>query len=178
MSEFEDHLWREFVREHGDDLAQMSRPAARHNRWARPGAVAGAGLGLAGAGTALVLGTTTTSPAFAVTRNHDGTIIVSVTGYSGVAGANAKLRQLGIRAQVMTPVPPNCNAAVARQGAPVSSQKVAKAHWTINPRNIPAGRMLVLTPGPDRNSDSGGQVWSCRPATALARQAAGSGANS
>ena len=30
MSKFEDHLWRELVREHGDDLAQLNRPTARH----------------------------------------------------------------------------------------------------------------------------------------------------
>ena len=32
MSKFEDHLWREFVREHGDALAQMSTPTAKHRR--------------------------------------------------------------------------------------------------------------------------------------------------
>ena len=31
MSKFEDHLWREFVHEHGDDLAQLSRPATRQS---------------------------------------------------------------------------------------------------------------------------------------------------
>ena len=30
MSKFEDHLWREFVREHGNALAQMSTPTAKH----------------------------------------------------------------------------------------------------------------------------------------------------
>ena len=120
MSEFEDHLWREFVREHGDDLAQMSRPAAKYNRRARPGLAAGAGLGLAAAGTALVLvlGATTSSPAFAVTRNHDGTVTVSVNSSSGIAGANAKLHQLGIRAEVMTQVPAGCRMPAARARSP------------------------------------------------------------
>jgi hypothetical protein len=154
MSEFEDHLWREFVREHGDELAQMSRPAARHNRWARPVLLGGAGLGLAGAGTAvaLVLGTATTPAAFAVTRNHDGTVTVSVASYSGIAAANAKLHQLGIRAKVMTQVQANCYPYTP-VGAPARSHGIANAHWTINARNVPAGRTLELTPG--------GKVWNC-----------------
>ena len=54
MSRFEDHLWREFLHEHGDDLAQLSRPASRHTL-RRPRLVAGLGLGLAGGATALAL---------------------------------------------------------------------------------------------------------------------------
>ena len=38
MSRFEDHLWREFVREHGNALAQMSTPTAKRRR---PRAAAG-----------------------------------------------------------------------------------------------------------------------------------------
>jgi len=163
MSNFEDHLWREVVREHGDGLAQVSRPAARNNRRARPKLVVGAGLALAGAGAvlALVLGATTTSPAFAVTRNHDGTVTVSVNGYGGIAGANAKLHQLGIRAEVMTQMPSGC--AVMR-GSPAPSPGIADAHWTISPGKIPAGRTLVLAPAAEANggnSGSGGQIWSC-----------------
>ena len=55
MSKFEDHLWREFVREHGDPLTQMSRPTATHTRRARPTLVVGTGLGLAGAGGLVAL---------------------------------------------------------------------------------------------------------------------------
>jgi hypothetical protein len=72
MSKFEDHLWREFVREHGNTLAQMHTPTAKHV-WRGPRLVAGTSLALAGIGAAVVfvLGATTTSPAFAVIRNHD-----------------------------------------------------------------------------------------------------------
>ncbi len=53
-SKFEDHLWREFVREHGDDLAQLNRPATGH-ALRRPRLVAATGLGLVGGATALAL---------------------------------------------------------------------------------------------------------------------------
>jgi hypothetical protein len=85
-------------REHGDALTQIRRPTATRIRWARPRLVVGTGLGLARAAgvLALALGATSTSPAFAVTRNHDGTVTISIKRSSGIAGANAKLRQLGI----------------------------------------------------------------------------------
>src|ERR1700753_2366411 len=102
MSKFEDHLWRAVTREHGDDLAQISRPAAERGH--RPPAVliAATGLGVAGviAALAFVLGGPPTTAAFAVTRHDDGTVTVSIRRASGIAGANAKLRRLGIRAQV------------------------------------------------------------------------------
>jgi hypothetical protein len=198
MRKFEDHLWREFVREHGNALAQMSPPTAKHSVWRGPRLIAGTSLGLAGvsAAVALLLGATTTSPAFAVTRNHDGTLTISIKRASGIAGANARLRQLGIRAQVMQHAPAGyrCTSTVAgqRQGAPAPSQvtrasqsagveptrSIANAHWTIDPRKVPRGRTLALTPPPgpqpaggngnagnsgdadsSGNGDSVGQVW-------------------
>ena len=139
----------------------------------------------------LVLGATTSSPAFAVTRNHDGTVTVSVNSSSGIAGANAKLHQLGIRAEVMTQVPAGRRTPAAGQGAPAPPQGIANAHWTINPRSVPAGQTLVLTPGPEAsspgpepssginaNSGSGGQIWSCRPAPGTGSPAPGTGGSS
>jgi hypothetical protein len=155
MSDFEDHLWDEFVREHGAGLAQMSRPTATYHRRPRPGLVAGTGLGLAGAGAALALalGATTASPAFAVTRNHDGTVTIWIKTSSGIAGANAELHQLGIRAEVMTQVPADCDVRAVRRQALTPSPGIANARWTINPRKVPAGQTLVLT--------ADDQVWNC-----------------
>ena len=156
----------------------LGRRAATHRR-ARPGVLAGSTLGLAGIGTALalVLGATTTSPAFAVTRNHDGTLTISIQRASGIAGANAKLNQLGVRAKVMQQVPASyrCTSTVVQQGqgAPAqerssTSSSIANAHWTIDPRKIPAGQTLALTPPPappgadsgnSGNSGNSGQVW-------------------
>jgi len=173
MSNFEDHLWREFVREHGDALTKMPRPTARPARRARPRLVIGTGLGLVGTGgvVALVLGATTTSPAFAVTRNHDGTITVSIKRSSGIAGANAKLHQLGIRATVMSQAPSDCTPTLSHptgtQSASAPSREITNAHWTIDPRQIPADSTLALTPPPippghaSSDRDSNGQTWSC-----------------
>ena len=136
MSKFEDHLWREFVREHGNALAQMSTPTAKRV-WRGPRLVAGISLGLAGVGVAvaLVLGATATSPAFAVISNHDGTVTISIERASGIVGANARLHQLGVRAKVMQQVagglPLHVHGRPARtrrgprtHGAPARSRRV------------------------------------------------------
>ena len=103
MSKFEDRLWRDLVRKHGADLAQMTRPAAKPPRRARPRLLAGTSIGLAVAGTAaaLVLSAASSPPAFAVNRNSDGTWTVSIQKLAAVHGANADLAALGIRARLV-----------------------------------------------------------------------------
>jgi hypothetical protein len=153
-SKFEDHLWREFVREHGDDLMQLTRPATGH-ALGRPRLVAGAGLGLAGGATALALVLTATSaPAFAVTRNQNGTVTVTIRSASGMAGANARLQQLGIRAQVIAKAPVGCHAPPNRVLHLIPATG-ARAQWTINPTAVPANHVLILTPPPAGNSGTG-----------------------
>ena len=177
MSKFEDHLWTELVREHGGVMARASRPAVKPAH-RRPRLLAGTGLGVAGVGAAvaLVLATTSTSPAFAVTRNHDGSVTISIKRYGGIAGANARLHQLGIRATVTQQVPAGCQPTASPpaggQGAAVESGTEAPAaraslQWRIVPSQVPMGQQLVLTPPPpppgagSGKLGSDGQVWSC-----------------
>jgi len=158
MSKFKDRLWRELVREHGADLAQVKRPAAQHRRRARPRVLAGTTLGLAGAGTALVLvlSAASSSPAFAVTPNRDGTVQVVIERLSGISGANIKLASLGVRARIVQVVA-GCKAvvwseAVRAEGVTVTpagtrADRVVGAGFAqvrLDPRRIPVGRTLVL----------------------------------
>ena len=151
MSEFEDHLWREFVRAHGDVLAQMSMPTRKPIRRG-PRLVAGASLGLAGVGAALgvalVLGGGTASPAFAVTKNHDGTVRVEVFRSAGIAGANAKLAALHVRAKIVRVPAARC--------APGSGQTLVIA-------SRPAGGKIELAPvgTAPPPAPSGGRRGSC-----------------
>ena len=55
MSNFKDRLWRDLVREHGAQLAQIDGTAARHGRRARARVLAGTTVGLAAVGTTLAL---------------------------------------------------------------------------------------------------------------------------
>ncbi|HUA46629.1 MAG TPA: hypothetical protein VMA77_15465 [Solirubrobacteraceae bacterium] len=97
------------------DLAREERAAraghdaapAKRARRARPGrrVLAGGTLGLAGAGAALVLalgGTATTSPAFAVTRSNDGSVLVQLnyTSDQNLPQVDQKLASMGIHEQV------------------------------------------------------------------------------
>ena len=48
----------------------------------------------------MLFGASTSPPAFAVTRNPDGTVTVNLMQLSGIAGANKKLAAMGVRAQI------------------------------------------------------------------------------
>ena len=146
-SKFEDHLWREFVHEHGDGLAQLSRPAARHTL-RRPRLVAG--LGLVGGATALALILTATSaPSFAVTRNSNGTVTVTINQIAGVSGANTELAVLGVSATAV-PIVQRCTAALQllpkESSFPIlpSPGSGLPQSVTIEPSAIPAGDTVVL----------------------------------
>ncbi|MGO9899827.1 MAG: hypothetical protein ACLP0J_09065 [Solirubrobacteraceae bacterium] len=146
MSTFEDNLWRELVREHQAEHAHPGRAATgglvRYRR------LAGASLGLAAAAT-LALTAGTAAPAFAVTSNPNGTVTVTINEIAGIAGANAQLAALGVRARAVQIVQ-GCAAG------PLISQKVLggatdgsggsslPTSITIEPSEIPAGDTLVL----------------------------------
>ena len=154
MSKFTDRLWREIVREHGADLRELERPSARHGRGGRmPRLLAGTGLvGVAGAGAALAIALSAagTSPAFAVTRNGDGSYSVGISNWRAIPLANARLRALGLRAQLVrvmsdcTSAPPG--AMPETQVVPTSALARAKmlAAARIVPKQIPLGRTLMV----------------------------------
>ena len=108
MSKFTDHLWRDLVQEHGPTLAQVDRPEpgrAGGRLLRRPRVLAGSTLGLAGVGAALVLalgGTAATTPAFAITTNNDGSVLVHLnyTTDQNLPQVDAKLASMGIHENV------------------------------------------------------------------------------
>jgi len=100
MSKFTDHLWRDLVREHGPTLAHADRPEPGRAR--RPRVLAGSTLGLAGVGAALVLALSGSAapPAFAITTNGDGSVLVNINQDTALPAANHKLTAMGIHEQV------------------------------------------------------------------------------
>jgi hypothetical protein len=163
MSKFTDRLWLELKREHGAELAQMEGPVESHNRRARPRVLVGTGAGLAGVGTAvaLALAAAGSSPAFAVTRNPDGTISVVINRLEGIQGANQRLHAIGVRA-VAVPVNADCkNGPVAQAALQALKYRARPGSWSIdkaarpgvihaeiNPGRIPNGKTLVLAAPP------------------------------
>ena len=106
MSKFTDHLWQDLVREHGPTLAHTDRPdpgrAGGAGVLRRPRVLAGSTLGLAsvGAGLVLALSGSAAPPAFAITTNGDGSVLVNINRLQSLPAANHKLTAMGIHEQV------------------------------------------------------------------------------
>jgi hypothetical protein len=154
MSRFEERLWRELVREHGEELARIA-PRAKRGRIARPRLLAGTTVGIAGVGTAiaLVLGAASSTPAFAVTQNRDGTVSIVIKQFDAIHGVNIRLAALGYRARFVEvaagcAVPQPRALAAARARVYRNVHPVTVKQWLLrarfDPRTIPAGRTLVL----------------------------------
>jgi hypothetical protein len=158
MSEFEDNLWLEVVRDHAHELARAGRRGRKHRRASRPQLLAGTTVGVAAIATAaaLLLGASASPSAFAVTRNPDGTVTVSLKRPSGIAGANRKLAAMGVRAQI---------AAQAKTPPQLVCPGGTAPTITFDPARIAKRHVLVITPG----QPSAGN------AAALKGQSAGSG---
>jgi hypothetical protein len=147
MSEFEDNLWLSVVREHGDELARTRRAERKYRRAPRPQLLAGTTLGLAAMATAaaLLLGASASSPAFAVTRNPDGTVTVDLMQQSGIAGANKRLAAMGVRAQVLP---------LAKQARKFFCPGGTAPTITFDPASIPKRQALVITSGRPASGDA------------------------
>jgi hypothetical protein len=103
MSKFTDNLWRDLVEEHGETLAHAARPEpGLASRLRRPRVLAGSTLALVGGGTALALalGAAGSTPAWAVTTDGDGSVLVTINQLSALPQANAKLTAMGTHEQV------------------------------------------------------------------------------
>ena len=150
MSKFKERLWRDLMREHRSELAQIDRPAAGRARYARPRLLAGTTVGFAVIATAIVLflSAASTPAAFAVSGNSDGTVSVVLRRFAGIRGANQRLAALGIRAKVVA-VSAGCRAALppaalANIRTPDQVLIHAGRQTRFDPRRIPPGRMVVI----------------------------------
>ncbi len=152
MTKFSDQLFDDLMREHGPALAGVRVTAARKRHVTRPVMLtAGAGglAAVAAVGTLVAGGAT---PAYAVTTHSDGTVTLAVYQKSGIAQANAKLRQVGDGRVVLVPVEPGCpsiNSLPAPPGKPGAHLKMGLqvstgGGVTVDARGVPAGDTLVV----------------------------------
>jgi hypothetical protein len=173
MTSFEDRLWSELVREHGDALTVAGGIARRSPRARRAwgprrswrvllaaGAVALTATVVAGA---LVLTASTTPLAYAIVVNRDGSVTLTIDELIGVNAANARLAELGVRAKVAI-VKAGCTASGVRARFPLRRGggrfepwiagmiRPEKSHpgfggvgMVVRPGRIPRGDTLLLT---------------------------------
>jgi hypothetical protein len=164
MSRLEDRVWEELVNAHGTRLGARAVPDEPHRRpWST--LATGGALGLTTAMIVVVLaitGGTTPSTAFAVTDNHDGTVMLTIRELTDPAAVDAKLAQLGVRARVV-PLQQNCPASLnmdvrylqpnTQPWSQYPSTQGPVGSWTVGiiPARIPVGHTLVFgleqTPG-------------------------------
>jgi len=147
MTKFADQLFDDLMREHGPALARAV-PPARPKRHITTRRTLLAGGGALAVGGALVAGSGT--PAYAVTKNPDGTITLAVYQQAGIAQANTRLRQLGDQQLVVVPIRADCPKppppAVSGHGVRIITQfSVSRdGSVTVNAQGIPAGDILVV----------------------------------
>ena len=171
MTKFADQLFDDLMREHGSTLTTTRPPAPRRHVATRRAllAVGGGGVAVAAAAGALVATAGAngaghgadvaggTTPAYAVTTNPDGTVTLAVYQKDGIAGANARLRELGDSQVYVVPVGAGCPSisslpapAVSLNGKHLGVQtsvtvgSSAGRSVTVNAKGIPAGDILVV----------------------------------
>jgi hypothetical protein len=185
MTNFEDQLFSDLMTEHGAQLRQLpqpgSGPAAGTSRGRgrlravrRPAWLATGAAGLAAAVTAAVMTLGGGAPAYAVSRGADGTVQVSVSKSSGVAGANTALQRLHARVRVV-PVRPGCPSIsslphprmVHHLSVSVGTGKPQGGHRPVTVKvwgkGIPAGATMLLAFSTHGRTSLGAGGWITGP---------------
>ena len=167
MTKFADQLFDDLIREHGSTLTNARTSAPRRHIATRRAllAVGGGGVAVAAAAGVLVATAGTdgaghgadvaagSTPAYAVTPHSNGTITLAVYQKAGIAGANAKLHELGDSRVYVVPVGAGCPSisslpapAVPLNGKHVSVQSAVSVGGsvTVDAKGIPAGDILVV----------------------------------
>jgi hypothetical protein len=152
MTKFADQLFNDLMREHGPTLARTRPPAPRRHIATRRTLLAAGTACAAVAATTGALVASGGAPAYAVTTNPDGTVTLAVYQASGIADANARLRQLGDGQVVVVPVKAGCPSlrslpapAVPRRGhIATQAGRSRDGSVTVKAKGIPAGDILVV----------------------------------
>jgi hypothetical protein len=167
MTKFADQLFDDLMREHGSTLTNARTPAPRRHLATRRTLLAVGGGSVAVAAAAGVLVATAggnvpghsanvaggKTPAYALTNNPNGTVTLAVYKKSGIAGANAKLHELGDSQVYVVPVEAGCPSmsslpapAVSAKGIDLilQSSRSIGGSVTVNAQGIPAGDILVV----------------------------------
>ncbi|MEU3650330.1 hypothetical protein AB0E59_43705 [Lentzea sp. NPDC034063] len=155
MTTFKDNLLDDLMREHGQTVEEAPE---QRRRPARPLLVAAGALAIAGAATVAI--TSNSSEAYAVTKNADGSVTVTIRDIKGVDAANAKLREYGIGAKAV-PMSRDCadldETKMDLLGGYVLPRVSDDGSVTMSPGDIPAGYSVLLGVSnlPNRNTGLG-----------------------
>ena len=129
------------------------------------------------------------SPAYAVTKNPDGSITIAVYQASGIAGANQRIHQLGDKQVFVVPVKAGCPSISSLPKPPVPARGHRMTTGAAVSRNgsvtsvtaqgIPAGDILVFAVETSGRTTMGEGILTSAPAPSCVSRPApapGSGA--
>lgn len=146
MNKFEDRLFADLMDEHGDDLANTRRSAARRGV-PRPVMVAAGTVALAGVATAGVVATGGhNNPAYAVSVHSNGTVSMSLQEMKAVGPLNAKLRRLHVPIRAVR-VRRGCTSTSTYTPDPgriVAAHPAKVVSVVVRTRGLPAGQTIVV----------------------------------
>jgi hypothetical protein len=111
----------------------------------------------------LVFGGSDVAPSFAVTTEPDGAVQVTIDDLTGISGANARLRVLGVSA-VVVPMRASCTTHIGLSYEGMSEEPAPTI--SVMPAEIPAGSTIVLAAeqiGPNTVEMAFGQVTGAPP---------------
>ena len=140
---FKNNLLDDLMREHGPTVAEPE-PSKRSTR---PVLVAAGVLAVAGAATVAITTSGNSPEAWAVTKNADGSVTLTIRDIKGVGPANAKLREYGIGAKAVP---------MSRDCAPLDESKLdlmggyklprheEDGSVTMSPGDVPPGYTILL----------------------------------
>jgi hypothetical protein len=145
MNQFEDRLLDDLLQRHGAVLDTPVRPRARYAGRRRTLAAAGA-LALAGAAAAVIATSGGPEPAYAISRNADGTVTVTIRDIAAIAPANARLAELGVRARAvpMTADCPDLDSHDMYRGSDWHIEARPDGSVTLG-QDLPAGYTVLLS---------------------------------
>lgn len=151
MNTFSDDLFDDLMREHGAALLEIDRPAPPGRRVGRPLWVTSGALAATGAAALGFVVFGGGGPAYAVTESPDGTVTVSVSDPSGIAGANSALNGLGVRV-VVVPVGSDCPSVqsiphVSMKGLDLVTRGAARnkdGSVSVKVTGVPAGDTVLM----------------------------------
>jgi hypothetical protein len=185
-SPYEDALWKELVDAHGEALSggHLPPPSRRHRPWAAVGGTALVAAAATG-GVLVYSAVSNTTPAYAVSRNSNGSVNIVLRRVAGLHGLNARLGAMHIRAKAVLLADGCPPSPAVLQGAMHGSGRV---HWTkvgrtvVRPQVLRASRMrivlvrrlargLTLTTVTGRADQAVPSCVGQVPITAMARQA-------
>ena len=135
MSKLEERLWSDLLATHGGDLAMAASPKRReHKRALLPLTATALAIAAVAIVVVLSLSARTATPAYAVTRNPDGTLTVTINELAGISQANEKLERLGVRARARSgPLGPSCKVNSLRLSPHTMDPIMRFLHPTMKP---------------------------------------------